>query len=323
MNIIDEITRVLDIEIEGLQSVRERISTPFAEAVELIANCEGQVFVSGVGKSGIIAQKIAATLRSTGTPAVFLHGGDGLHGDVGMVSGRDVILALGKSGETAELNTLLQAGRSNRAPVISITSSPNSSMADLSDIVLDVGSSPEACPLNLAPTTSTTVALAVGDGIAVALMKVKGISEEDFARHHPGGQLGRRLLLKVNDLMRKGDHNPVMSVDNPVREMLARITAFQVGAISVVGTTGELLGLVTDYDIRKALESNQNILEMTIEELMNATPETISEDERAVVALERMQGHANKPIAVIPVVDADKRPVGMIHLHDLIAAGLE
>jgi arabinose-5-phosphate isomerase len=321
VDILKEITNVLDIEIEGLQAARDGISPSWAEAVGLIANSAGQVFVTGVGKSGIVAQKIAATFRSTGTPAVFIHGGDGLHGDVGMVRDGDVVIAIGKSGETAELNALLRAIRGNGGRVISLTSSPDSSMAQLSDLVLNLPDSREACPLNLAPTTSTTVALAVGDGLAVALMKLKRISEEDFARHHPGGQLGRRLLLKVSDVMRKGAGNPVIPLGSTVREMLARITAFQVGAVSVVGGTGELEGLVTDFDIRRILESNRNILEMTIPELMNAAPETILEDERAVTALERMR-RRDKPIAVLPVVDRNRCPVGMIHLHDLISAGL-
>ena len=321
MDIIKEIVDVVDIEIEGLREVRDRISGRFAEAVELIANTDGQVFVTGIGKSGIIAQKIAATFRSTGTPAVFLHGGDGLHGDVGMIGNGDVVIAIGKSGETSELNALLRATRANGARVVSMTSNADSSMASLSDIVLTLPDSREACPLNLAPTTSTTIALAVGDGIAVALMKLKNVSEEDFARHHPGGQLGKRLLLKVGDVMRKGAGNPVIPVDSSVREMLARITAFEVGAISIAGASGELLGLVTDYDVRRALASDRNLLDLTIPELMNPAPDTIDENERAVTALERMRNRS-KPTAVLPVVDNDGRPVGMIHLHDLVAAGL-
>ena len=321
VDIIKEITNVLDIEIEGLRATREQISAPFAEAVELIANSSGQVFVTGVGKSGIVARKIAATFRSTGTPAMFLHAGDGLHGDVGMIGGGDVLIAIGKSGETAELNMLLRAVRTQGTRVVSLTAGGDSAMAGLSDIVLRLPVAQEACPLNLAPTTSTTIALAVGDGLAVALMKLKNISEEDFARHHPGGQLGRRLLLKVGDVMRKGPGNPVIPVTSSVRDMLGRITAFQVGAISIVDTSGHFLGLVTDYDIRQALETNRNILEMTIPELMNTAPATISADELAVTALERMRQRA-KPIAVLPVVDENRHPVGMIHLHDLVAAGL-
>ena len=269
MNILDEITRVLDIEIEALRSVRQNISTAFVRAVEIIAACRGQVLVSGVGKSGIIGTKIAATLRSTGTPATFLHPGEALHGDVGTVREDDVILAIGKSGESTELNTLLRVIRKIGIPVIAITSNADSSMASLSDVVIDLRISREACPLNLAPTASTTAALAAGDAIAVALMKVNNISEEDFARHHPGGQLGKRLLLTVEDVMRRGNEKPVISIDATVKEMLVAITAFCVGAVCVTDAQNRLLGLVTDYDIRKVLEAGQNIFAMKIAEMMN------------------------------------------------------
>lgn len=217
MNILSEIANVLDIEIEALRSVRENISSSFVRVVEMIAACRGQVLVSGIGKSGIIGTKIAATLRSMGTTAVFLHPGEALHGDVGTVREEDIILAIGKSGETSELNTFLRVIRKIGVPVIAITSNGNSSMAALSDVVLDLKIPREACPLNLAPTASTTATLAVGDAIAVALMKLKNISAEDFARHHPGGQLGKRLLLTVDDVMKSSHQKPVISIDASVR----------------------------------------------------------------------------------------------------------
>jgi arabinose-5-phosphate isomerase len=321
INILEELSRVIDIEIEGLQSVRSNLDSGFVSAVEAIASCAGQVFVTGVGKSGIIARKIAATLRSTGTPAGFLHASEALHGDIGMIRPADMVLALGKSGETTELNTLLRILKKNGVFIISITSSASSSMAALSDIVLDLKITREACPLNLAPTASTTAALAAGDAIAVSLMKLKGISEEDFARHHPGGQIGKRLLLTVGDIMRKGNDNPTITAERPVREMLAQITAYGVGAISVVDPAGGLLGLVTDYDIRKALESEQKIFDLRITDLMNASPVVVYSDQKAVEALETMR-QRKKPPAVLPVIDRDQKVVGMIHLHDLISAGL-
>jgi len=319
--ILQEITNVLDIEIEALQSVRQQVGPEFEEAVRALADCSGQVIVTGVGKSGIIASKIAATLTSTGTRAIFVHAGEALHGNIGIVGPNDVVLAVGKSGETSELNSVLRFLKKNKTPIISITSNEASSMAKLSDIVLNLRVPREACPLNLAPTASTTAALAVGDAIAVALMKIKNISAADFARHHPEGQLGRRLLLTVDDVMRKGPENPIISIDRPVQEMLVKITAFRVGAISVVGPKRELLGLVTDYDIRKALESNQDIRAMTIQEMMNRAPAVMFSDDRAVDALERMT-RRNKPTAVLPVINREKEVVGMIHLHDLISAGL-
>ena len=321
IDILEEIVRVIDIEIEGLQAVRAGLNEKFTTAVELIAASRGQVFVTGVGKSGIIARKIAATMRSTGTAATFLHAGEALHGDLGIVRRDDIFLAIGKSGETSELNSLLRILKKNGTTIISITANSSSSMAALSDVVLDLNIPREACPLNLAPTTSTTAALVVGDAIAVALMKLKNISAEDFAKHHPGGQIGARLLLSVGDVMRKGDQNPVIDVEQSVKEMLVQITAFRVGAISVTNVTGELLGLVSDYDIRRALESDRDIFSMKISDIMNPSPECIFEDVKAAEALEMMR-QRNKPTAILPVLNRQSRVVGMIHLHDLISAGL-
>jgi arabinose-5-phosphate isomerase len=312
---------VLDIEIEALRSVRQNISPAFGRAVEIIAKCEGQVLVSGIGKSGIIGMKIAATLRSTGTPATFLHPGEALHGDMGTVREDDVVLAIGKSGETTELNALLRVIRKIGVPVIALTSNAGSSMAALSDVVIDLHIPREACPLNLAPTASTTAALAVGDAIAVALMKLKNISEEDFARHHPGGQLGKRLLLTVEDVMRGGEQRPVIRVDATVLEMLVAITTFRVGAVCVTDAEDKLLGLVTDYDIRKILETGKDIFVMQIAEVMNPSPEVVLSTDRAVDALETMRSR-NKPTAVLPVLSPDRRILGMVHLHDLVAAGI-
>jgi len=321
VKILEEIAKVLDIEADALRSVRENLTDAFEKAVEVIAGCNGQVCVTGIGKSGIIGAKIAATLRSTGTPAVFLHASEAMHGDVGMVGPRDVVLAIGKSGESQELNALLRILKRNGNVIISITSSSRSAMAELSDIVLCLPIPREACPLNLAPTASTTAALAVGDAIAVTLMKLKNISVDQFAMHHPGGQIGRRLTLTVDDIMRKGDQNPVISVAAPVKDMLVQITAFRVGAISVTNESGHLLGLVTDYDIRKVLESGRNILELSIAEVMNKKPLTVSDQDKAFEVLELLRSQ-KKPIAVVPVIASDRRAIGMVHLHDLISAGL-
>jgi arabinose-5-phosphate isomerase len=320
-NIVDQIGDVLDIEIAAIQSVRDNLTANFARAVHMIADCGGQVLVTGMGKSGMIAQKIASTFRSTGTPATFLHAADALHGDLGIVRSQDVMLAIGKSGETSELNTLLRFLKKNGTQIISITANPDSSLAALSDIVLELKIPREACPLNLAPTASTTAALAVGDALAIVLMKRKNISEQDFARHHPGGQLGRRLLITVDDVMRKGPDNPVVSVGSTIKEMLIKITAFRVGAVSVVDGNGKLLGLVTDYDIRRILESDGNLMSMRIQDLMNRAPATVLASDLAVEALELMR-RRRKPTAVLPVVDNDRIAVGMIHIHDLISAGL-
>ena len=321
VDILSEIERVLNIEIEGLESVRSNLTEDFVRAVEVLASSNGHVYVTGVGKSGIIANKIAATLRSTGTLATYLPASEALHGDIGVVRSGDVVLSIGKSGETSELNLLLTILKRNGATIIALTSNPESAMAALSDIVLDLKIAREACHLNLAPTTSTTASLAVGDAIAVTLMKMKGLSEDDFARHHPGGQIGRRLLLKVADVMRKGAANPVISVNAGIKEMLAKITSYHVGAIAVIDDTGKMLGLVTDYDIRRVLESEQNIFTLTIPDIMCQTPAVIRADEKAVLALEMMRNR-HKPTAILPVVDSTGNAIGMVHLHDLISAGL-
>ena len=321
IDILEEVGRVLDVEIEALKSVRENLPGSIVKAVEVISDCTGQVLVTGIGKSGIIGSKIAATLRSTGTPAVFLQASEALHGDVGMLRPGDVVLAIGKSGESTELNTLLRVFKKSGFPIISITSNGDSSMALLSSIVIDLKIIQEACPLNLAPTSSTTAALAIGDAIAVVLMKLKNVSAEDFARHHPGGQIGRRLLLTVDDVMRGGEQNPVIAATATIREMLAAITRFRVGAICVVDSDEKLLGLVTDYDVRKSLETRENLSSMKIADLMNASPDIVFRTDRAIDALELMRSR-NKPTAVLPVLDSNRRVVGMVHLHDLVAAGI-
>jgi len=321
IDILKEMTRVIDVEIEALQSVRDSMGSKFEAAVRMIAGAKGQVVVTGIGKSGIIANKIAATFRSTGTQSIFLHASEALHGDIGAVGRHDVMIAIGKSGETSELNDLLRFVKKSGARVISITSNATSAMAKLSDIVLDLKVPREACPLNLAPTASTTAALAVGDAIAVTLMKMKNIGPADFARHHPGGQLGRRLLLTIGDVMRKGDENPIISHEQPVEEMIVQMTAFLVGAISVVNRRGELMGLVTDYDIRKALASRKGIASMKITDIMNPSPIVVHSDQMAVEALELMRSR-KKPITVLPVLNGKKKVIGMVHIHNLIAAGL-
>jgi len=322
INILNEIDRVIEIEIEALRSVRKHLDARFEQAIRLVAGCRGQIIVTGLGKSGIIANKIAATLRSTGTPAIFLHASEALHGDIGVIDRQDVVIAVGKSGETTELNDLLRFVRKTGARVISITSNPSSAMAKLSDIVLNLKVPREACPLNLAPTASTTAALAVGDAIAVTLMKMKNIGPADFARHHPGGQLGRRLLLTVAEVMRKDQENPVISGDSPIEEMIVKMTSFLLGAISVIDRKGKLLGLVTDFDIRKALATTRRIDSMRITEVMNPTPIFVFHDQMAVDALEMMR-QRKKPITVLPVLHRKNgKVVGIVHLHNLLAAGL-
>ena len=316
-----EMLQVFRIEIEALESVASNITAEFESAVRVLAACKGKVVLTGIGKSGLIANKIAATLTSTGTPAVFLHAGEALHGDIGIITVDDVVVAVGKSGESGELNALLPAVKKLGVMVIAITAAPGSRMAKSADIVLPLTIPREACPLNLAPTSSTTASLVLGDAIAVALMKLKNVSTADYALRHPGGQLGKRLLLQVGDIMRTADRSPVVRMTDTVKRMLVLITAGQAGAISVVDAKGKLVGLVGDYDVRKALERAENIFDLSIQDIMNPNPLFIYKDQKATEALEIMRSR-KKPTAVLPVLDDRHKVVGMIHVIDLVSEGL-
>ena len=321
INILAEIRRVLELESRAIAGLQKNLGPDYEEAVRVLFACQGKVVVTGVGKSGIIAQKIAATLVSTGTPAMFLHSADGMHGDVGIIQKGDVVLAIGKSGESEELNTILPVARKNGATVISITAQPKSTMARYSDLVLYTPIEEEACPLNMAPTASTTAALVVGDALAMALMKIRNFQPEEFAVNHPGGQLGKRLLLTVGDLMRAGEDNPVIHVSVDTRTMLSEITRKRAGAVSVVDDEGRLVGLVVDYDIRKVLERGDGLFDVTVKEVMNPNPEYVFDDENAFFVLEKMEKR-DKPISIFPVLSRNHRVVGMIHLHDILSRGL-
>ena len=321
MDVLNELRRVIELEQQTISDLGKNLGPAYEEAVQLLFACTGKVVVTGVGKSGIIAQKIAATLVSTGTPALFLHGAEGMHGDIGIVTKEDIVLAVGKSGESEELLTILPFIRRLGARVISITANPDSAMARTSDLVLVTPVREEACPLNMAPTSSTTAALVLGDALAMTLMKMRNFQPTDFALYHPGGQLGKRLLLTVGDIMRSGESNPIIHISKDSKTMLLEITNKRAGAISVVDDDQHLLGLVTDFDIRRALESGQDVFALGIKEIMNPSPSFVHEDEKAIQALEMMEKR-DKPISVLPVVDHDSRVVGMIHLHDLVARGI-
>lgn len=321
MDILAEMQRVIDLEVRTINALKPTLGPAYEEAVRWIFDCRGQVVVTGVGKSGIIAQKIAATMVSTGTPALFLHSADGLHGGVGIIKKEDIVLAVGKSGESDEMTAMLPVARKIGAKVIAITAKPHSTMARHSDLLLLTPIEEEACPLNMAPTCSTTAALVVGDALAVALMKLRNFQPDDFAVNHPGGQLGKRLLLTVGDLMRFGEDNPVVHGAKDVRFMLTEMTRQRAGAVSIIDDRQQLIGLVTDYDVRRVLEAQKDVFALTIQDIMNATPEFVFEDENAYAALEKMEKR-EKPISVLPVLNRQKEVVGMIHLHDLVARGL-
>jgi arabinose-5-phosphate isomerase len=320
--------QVLRDEAEALLRLAQRIGEPFHEAVEAILACKGRVVLTGMGKHGIVARKIAATLASTGTPAFYMHPAEGAHGDLGMISSDDLVIAVSNSGNTDEVLGCIPYFKRNHNVLIAMTGRLDSELARHADIVLDIGVEREVCPLNLAPTTSTTVALAMGDALAVVLLERRGFNAEDFALRHPSGTLGKRLLLKVVDLI-KPDRNPIISQDARFEEAIEEITSKQCGAVSVVDADGRLVGIITDGDLRRIFqrEARQGtrtvaeVLNRPVSVLMTPNPMFVSKDTLAAKALNMMEDGPRK-IFVLPVVDEAKRPIGMLHLHDLVSAGV-
>jgi arabinose-5-phosphate isomerase len=310
---------VLDIEIKGLLSLVDRVDQNFFDAIQLLGSCRGKVVVTGMGKSGLICRKIAATLASTGTPSFFLHSGDALHGDLGMVMKGDVILAVSNSGETEEVIKIIPHFKRNALKLIVMTGSPESTLAKAADVILDISVKEEACPLGLAPTASTTATLAMGDALAVVLLETKGFNEEDFAMRHPGGILGRRLLLRVEDLMHRGEKLPLVTQDTPIKDALFEITSKRLGVTGVVDGAGKLTGVITDGDLRRGLENKGDIFRYSAQHLMTRDPKTIAADSLAAEAVALMEQHT---ITCLFVLQNDRTPFGVIHLHDLLKAGL-
>lgn len=313
---------VLRLESDGILSMIERLDESFVKAVQLLRQCRGKVVVTGLGKSGLICRKIAATLASTGTPAFFLHSGDGVHGDLGMVMQGDVVLAISNSGETEEILKLLPHFKLHGIKLIVMTGNPESSLAKAGDVVLNVRVK-EACPLGLAPTTSTTVALAMGDALAVVLLEEKGFKEQDFAVRHPGGILGRKLILRVEDLMHQGEHLPLVRHDASLKEALFEITSKRLGVTGVTDAGGSLIGVITDGDLRRGLQAHGDaILSKRTAEVMTAGPRTVEKDVLAAQALAEMEENSPRPITCLFVLDGNKKPVGIIHLHDILKTGI-
>lgn len=314
------IRRTLDLEAAALRAARAAAGPAHAKAVDLMARCRGKVVVTGVGKSGLVAQKIAATLSSTGTPALHLHPAEALHGDIGLVEKRDLVLAIGKSGESAELSALLPVLRRLGVKVIAITAAPRSTLARAAAAVLLTPVAREACPLDLAPTASTTAAMAVGDALAVALMERRGFTRERFALNHPAGQLGRRLTLRVSDAMRAGADLPAVRANASLKAVIDEITKKHAGAACVTDAKGRLVGLVTDNDLRRAFRTG-GVEGRTAASVMNARPTAIRADRLAMEAVELMSDR-ERPFSVLPVVDARGRAVGLVQVHDLRKLGL-
>jgi arabinose-5-phosphate isomerase len=307
----------LDIEAAALQDLKSRLDERFVKAVEMMLNVKGRVVVTGMGKSGHIGRKIAATLASTGTPAMFVHPGEASHGDLGMIKLVDVVLGISNSGESDELVAILPVLKRQGVPLIAMTGGLDSALARHADVVLDSSVAKEACPLNLAPTASTTAQLALGDALAVALLDARGFKPEDFARSHPGGSLGRRLLTHVSDVMRSGDTVPRVLPEASFSDLMREMSHKGLGASSVVDAEGRVLGVFTDGDLRRLIEKGQDLRSLKASEVMHAQPRTIRQDALAVEAAEMMEAHR---ITSILVVDAEGRLCGALNTNDLMRA---
>ena len=311
--------RVVDIEAAAVSGLAPRIDASFADACRICLDCAGRIVVTGMGKSGHIAGKVAATLASTGSPAFFVHPGEASHGDMGMITGNDVVLAISYSGETAELSVLLPLIKRLGVRLVTMTGNPASTLARAANVNLDVSVAEEACPLNLAPTASTTATLALGDALAVALLESRGFTEEDFARSHPGGSLGRRLLLHVGDLMHTGSEVPRVGPATPLSEALIEVTRKSLGLTAVVDGDERLLGVFTDGDLRRCLDRRVDVHGTAIADVMTADPKTASADMLAAEAVRLMETYK---ITALMVVDDEGRLVGALNIHDLFRSGV-
>ena len=307
------------METQAVNDLHERVDGSFVIACETLLACEGRVIVTGMGKSGHIGNKIAATLASTGTPAFFVHPGEASHGDLGMITKNDVVLALSNSGNTAEVITLLPLIKRLGIPLVSMTGDTNSALAQAAVANLDVGIAEEACPLNLAPTTSTTVTLVMGDALAIALLESRGFSAEDFAFSHPGGALGRKLLLRVSDIMHADNEVPRVTPETPLHNALLEMTEKGFGMTTITNTQGELLGVFTDGDLRRIIDSETNISSVNMSQVMTENPKTVNHDMLVAEALTIME---KASITAVVVEDARNHPIGFLHMHDILRAGV-
>jgi len=315
----DQARRVLEIEARAIQDLIPRLDSAFAQACELCLACAGRVVVTGMGKSGHVAGKIASTLASTGTPAFFVHPGEASHGDVGMITPKDLVIAVSNSGETAEIVTLLPLLKRMGVELITLTGKSDSTLAEAATVNLDIAVDEEACPLNLSPTASTTAALAMGDALAVALLESRGFTREDFARSHPGGTLGRRLLLLVGDLMHTGEEVPKVAADTLLADGLIEMTAKGLGITAIVDASGNLEGVYTDGDLRRTLDNPVDVHAITMREVMTKNPKTVNPKLLAAEAVRLLEQHQ---ITSLIVVDDDSSVVGALNVHDLFRAGV-
>ncbi len=319
MDLIEIVKKELNLEAEAIKKVAERIDENIEKAIDIIFNCKGKVIVTGMGKTGIIARKIAATFSSTGTTAIFLHAAEGIHGDLGILQKDDVVIAVSKSGNTPELVSIIPYIKFNKIPLIAITGNIHSKLAKNSDVVIDCFVPKEYEPFGLVPTASTTVALALGDAIAVALLKKKDFKESDFARFHPGGTIGKKLIYKVSDLMHSGKENPLVQNNVKMDKAILEMTSKGLGCTNVVDENGKLVGIVTDGDLRRFLSKGYTDLNIIVTEAMTLNPKHTFPETLAVDALNLME---ESKITMLPVVNESNETVGMLHMHDLIDAGV-
>ncbi len=310
---------IIKMEAEAVANVSEVIDNRFIDAIELMLKCKGRVITTGMGKAGLIGKKVAATLASTGTPSFFVHPGEAVHGDLGMITGEDVIIAFSHRGQTEEVLRILPYLKHFKTPLIAVTSNPDSELAKSSDVPLILHVEKEACSLNLAPTSSTTAMLALGDTLAIVLLDARGFGPEDYALRHPGGSLGRRLLTKVSDIMHKGTENPVVDEETPIRDAIYVMTNSKMAATSVVDQSGCLVGFFADGDLRRYLSRDEVDLTLPIGTVMTRNPKVARPDMMAVKALEILESYK---IIELPVVDDQNTPIGMVHLHDITRAGI-
>ncbi len=311
--------RTISMEAQAVAELSRHINQTFSKACEIMLDCEGRVIVTGMGKSGHIGKKIAATLASTGTPSFFVHPGEASHGDLGMITPKDVVIALSNSGETAEVVTIIPLLKRMNTPLISITANSHSTLSTAADADLHIGVEQEACPLNLAPTSSTTAQLVLGDALAIALLEAKGFSAEDFAFSHPGGSLGRRLLLKVGDVMHGGDDVPKVASQTPLKDALLEVTHKRLGMTTIVNDDDQLLGIFTDGDLRRALDQNLDLQNTVIDQVMTPKGTTVTQEMLAAECLQIME---TKKINALIVTNESNQPIGALNMHDLLKAGV-
>ncbi|GLS25418.1 KpsF/GutQ family sugar-phosphate isomerase [Marinibactrum halimedae] len=317
--LINAATRTINMEREAIEVLTQRIDDTFIHACELIMNCKGRTIVTGMGKSGHIGNKIAATLASTGTPAFFVHPGEASHGDLGMITSNDVVIAISNSGKSTEILTLLPLFKRMGIPLISMSGNPHSPLAQTADVHLDISITSEACPLDLAPTSSTTVTLVMGDALAIALLEARGFTAEDFAFSHPGGALGRKLLLKVEDIMHKESEVPVVTLTTPLSAALVEMTQKGFGMTVITDSDGKLAGVFTDGDLRRQVDNGINLGTAIMKDVMTSTPKTIHQDILAAEALAQME---TRKITALVVENSENNVIGIVHMHDILRAGV-